>query len=283
LASLEAGQRIQLSEALARAVDQFGSERLATRLGGIATLERTARDDRRVREIVMEMLCAVVRSGPSGKLGSAAQRERAEPVQFWGQPSVRPEVDVQLAITVLGRLRNHGPSLEELVDLQDRRLLDFECANLRGASLTLGHFEGAIFRRADLTEANLSGGFFESANFFKATSGRANFAGHFPGAHFSDADLSNCDFDAADLSDATFVKSVLVGASFRLAVLVGASFRLADIRGVDFTGAAFGDENGQAVFEGATADSQTTWPTGFNPHLAGVIMSALDETHGPPS
>jgi uncharacterized protein YjbI with pentapeptide repeats len=85
--------------------------------------------------------------------------------------------------------------------------------------------------------------------------------------------LSNCDFDAADLSDATFVKSVLVGASFRLA----------DIRGVDFTGAAFGDENGQAVFEGATADSQTTWPTGFNPHLAGVIMSALDETHGPPS
>jgi hypothetical protein len=66
-------------------------------------------------------------------------------------------------------------------------------------------------------------------------------------------------------------------------VLVGASLRLADIRGVDFTGAAFGDEDGHAVFEGATADSKTTWPTGFNPHVAGVITSPLDETHGPSS
>ncbi|MGH3831033.1 MAG: pentapeptide repeat-containing protein [Pseudonocardiaceae bacterium] len=266
--SLEAGQRAQLSDAFTRAVDQFGSERLGTRLGGIASLERVARDDCSVRDIVMEMLCAAVRSGSLGQQGSAGQREGAEPVQFWGQPFVRPEVDVQLAITVLGRLRNHGPSLEELLDMQDRGLLDFESANLRGVQMTLGHFEGAAFRRANLTEANLSGGFFESAVFFRTISKRANFAGDFCGASFDEADLSGCDFQGANLCHASFVNSVLVGAS-----LIGA-----DIRGVDFTGAVFEDEDRHAVFEGAIADSETTWPTGFDAHVAGVIINVPDET-----
>jgi hypothetical protein len=42
----------------------------------------------------------------------------------------------------------------------------------------------------------------------------------------------------------------------------------------------FGDEDGHALFEGAIADSETTWPAGFDPHVAGVITVPRTDERG---
>jgi hypothetical protein len=259
-ASLDASRSAQNNEAWTRAVDQFGSESLPTRLGGIASLEKIAATDVSMLDVVMEILTAYIRQ--NAPKHNEADDDSSE--GWWGEPSTRPSVDVQLALRVLGRLRNDEPPLDELMKVTDHKLLDFESCNLRGANLTLGHFEGSMFHRADLSEANLSGGFFEKAVFFRGRGARANFAGNFSGASFDECDLESADFHRADLFGATFVGANLIGAKFGGANLCEANF-----------GAAKFDSETQ--LSGAIADANTKWPDGFDFRASGVRMIEAPE------
>jgi uncharacterized protein YjbI with pentapeptide repeats len=197
----------------------------------------------------MEILSAYIRDTASRNDPAAAPEP--ERMGWWGEPAYRPQADVQLALRVLGRLHKEAPSLEQLLDITDRRLLDFKLADLRGANLTMGHYEGSQFHRSDLSEANLSGGYFEAAVFFRAVAPRANFAGDFLGASFAECDLTSVDFHSGQLQ----------GASFENAKLGGASFDGADVRGTDFSLAIFDDKTS---FVNAVADENTMWPKGFD-------------------
>lgn len=263
-ATLEASRRAQTDEAWTRAVDQIGATSLTTRLGGIASMERLATTDDHLKSVVMEILSAYVRdaTGRSASTTTLGPKSRG----WWGEPAQRPSVDVQLALHVLGRLRQTKPGLEQLLEITDRRLLDFESANLRGANLTLGRYEGAQFHRADLDEANLSGGHFEGAVFYKASAARANFAGDFTAAFFAACDLAGADFSG----------STLVGASFEHAKLPAARFDNADLRGADLSSAAL---DARTSFLGALCDTTTAWPEGFDITTEGIgIVVATDNS-----
>ncbi|WP_330270413.1 pentapeptide repeat-containing protein [Lentzea sp. NBC_00516] len=273
-AGLEASRKAQQGETLTRAVDQLGSDSVTTRLGGVASLDLLATEDPRLRDLTMEILSAFIASSsradsskwlPKGSADDAVERvAHGEATGWWGEPVRAPSVEVQLALTVLGRLREGLESnLEELLDVQHRSLLNLDSANLAGARLAIGNFDGATFRRADLSEANLSGGRFEGAVFFLANCSRANFCGDFSGAHFSQALMVGTDFHGADL----FM------ADFEGAFLCGARFAKADLRGANFADAILQVEGEHhADFKGARVDAETLWPEGFDPASAGVLI-----------
>jgi hypothetical protein len=85
----------QVTDRYTKAVEQFGSDKLDVRIGGIYALERIARDSRRDQSTVMEVLAAFV-------------REHAEkwplPPGHDGQDRERTaRIDVQAALTAIGR------------------------------------------------------------------------------------------------------------------------------------------------------------------------------------
>jgi uncharacterized protein YjbI with pentapeptide repeats len=78
-------------------------------------------------------------------------------------------------------------------------------ASLRGANLTRGSFEGAIFGNTDLTGANLT-------------------EAHMDGVRFKESNLERASFEGAHLRGTEFHGCSLAGARFRKADLRGASF-----------------------------------------------------------
>ncbi|WP_197288020.1 pentapeptide repeat-containing protein [Nocardia sp. NRRL S-836] len=273
-AGLEASRKAQQGETLTRAVDQLGSDSATTRLGGVASLDLLATEDPRLRDLTMEILSAFIASSsradstkwlPKGSADGAVEGlTNDEATGWWGEPARVPRVEVQLALTVLGRLREGLESdLEELLGVQHRSLFNLDSANLAGARFSIGNFDGATFRRADLSEANLSGGRFEGAVFFLANCSRANFCGDFSGAHFGQALMVGADFHGADL----------LAADFEGAFLCAARFTRSDLRGANFANAILHVEGEHhADFKGARADAETVWPEGFDPASAGVLI-----------
>ncbi len=244
LEGLAASRRVQQGETFSRAVDQFGSDSVVARLGGIASLERVAIDDETMRDTITEMLCAFVRSESKTKSASVPVGPGAK-VGHWGHPAVRPRVDVQLSMTVIGRLRTSEPTIEDLLDVQNRNLTNLDESNLR--------------------ESNLSGGTCESAIFYQAECARANFAGvMLSGAVFDEADLTYTDFHGADLFMATFTG----------AAIDGTSFTAADLRGVDLSETVRNNPNVEPPdFRQALVDANTVLPGWTNTATAGVVMT----------
>ncbi len=110
---------------------------------------------------------------------------------------------------------------------------DFLLAYLRGAELRGAHLGGV-----DLFDAKLV-----SADLRRADLGQAN--------------LSNADLRGADLSGAN-----LTGTDLSDADLSGADLCDANLRGADLSG---------AHLLNTVYDERTTWPTDFDPRLAGAI------------
>jgi uncharacterized protein YjbI with pentapeptide repeats len=116
----------------------------------------------------------------------------------------------------------------------------FEGADLSGLSAPLiQNLRGTSFRHASLYWANLQA-----------------------------ADLSGCDFEGADLRGAFLQDAKLVGANFRDAKLgFNALGGCSHLEGADLSGAQLHG----ADLRGAKYNSQTKFPGGFNPQLAGCI------------
>src|SRR5260370_42514440 len=98
---------------------------------------------------VLEMLCAFVREYTIGKTVSK-----------------KPAIDIQAALTVIGRRKG-----QELPDLAKVNIpgANLSGANLSGADLHSAHLSSAYLSRADLTGANLIGANLTGANLSSAT------------------------------------------------------------------------------------------------------------------
>jgi hypothetical protein len=183
-------QQGQLTDRFTRAVEQLGQagpQKVDVRLGAIYSLERIMRDSTEDHPAVVEILAAFIRVH-----APRADRRAAEP---------KPPIDVQTALTVLGRRKVENDIPRRYVDLSDANLagadmwsLDFPDANLSGANLSGAFLDRGYLRGAVLTSANLRD---------------AEVA-----AYLENASLENADLRGADLSGAVEMASDQVRCAF---------------------------------------------------------------------
>lgn len=96
------------------------------------------------------------------------------------------------------------------------------------------------------------------------------------GASFQGADLRAADMSGADLVDARFYEADARAAKFCNSDLRGADFHKARLHGVDFSGAQLEHADLRATY-----DDATVWPAGFDPAVAGAVLSDGKDL-GPP-
>ncbi|TDD84417.1 pentapeptide repeat-containing protein [Actinomadura rubrisoli] len=138
--------RGQVTDRFTKALERLSSDDIDARLGGIYTLAHVAKDSRPHHDDVVEVLEAFVR-----RRVPTARCDDGQPTL--GRPRrlpVRPEVDVQAALTALGT-RPHRP---------ERRRLDLSNLHLAQARLQGANLRGAALEGADLRgyQGNVGGG-----------------------------------------------------------------------------------------------------------------------------
>jgi hypothetical protein len=205
----ELAEQGQNADRFSRAIDQIGQagkDKLYIRLGGIYALQSLmTRDD---QAQVVDVLSAYVR----GQLPAD------------GFPTdVPPSIDLQAALTVLGR----SPKPSD-VDLSNANLTkaDLTGARLAGADLHLTYFAGANVSGADLSGANLHDTNMDSTDLTRARLANADLHG----ADMPLANLTGADLTGANLTGAKLPGAVLVGANFAGALLNGVDLRDVDVR-----------------------------------------------------
>jgi uncharacterized protein YjbI with pentapeptide repeats len=198
---------------------------LEVRLGAIYALERIAHDSERDHWPIMEVLSTYVRnrqnsgepvSRPSGELDNKAFNK-------WLRSIPEPRVDVQAALTVIGRRPHHRREYERRQGL----FIDLSGANLQNANLIGGNFNDAMFSKAQMQKARLHKSHLRGADLSEAQLQRAFFDG---------ADLKDVDAWAADFSGASMDDVVLRGAKFFAAGLEAVSLSRAHLEGAVFDG-----------------------------------------------
>jgi uncharacterized protein YjbI with pentapeptide repeats len=245
-ASRELTRQGQASERFTRAIDQLGSDRQETRIGGIYGLEQIARQSPETRLAVTEVLAAYLRRR-APRPAKPSDNSRSSRFQ---ELRVRAP-DVQAAFTVL--VRRHVTASDPPLDLSR---LDLRGADATYTTSTLSQgsvdFTGSDFSGTDLTGARL---------FYTRLLG-ARFVGtKLAGADLENADLSNAVLTSADLSGAYLTGVRLGNTELTEANLTGAELSGADFTAADLTGARL---------RGARADQYTKWPAGFDWRGAGV-------------
>jgi hypothetical protein len=218
-----------IDERYARACEALGE---VSTVGAIFALEQIMREARARQGVIVELLTAFIRERATAPAGHDQQSGSTD--SRGSRP--RPAVDVQAALTVLGR-RNP--------DWDDRRVqLRLSGVDLRGASFRDGHFARVRLRRAQLQHAHFEGADLEGAKLRQAGLEGADFGG--------DTELG---LEPACLKDASLVNADLRGAKLAGTDLSGANLAGADVRG-------------------ARCDSDTQWPAGFDFSAGGATAGS---------
>jgi uncharacterized protein YjbI with pentapeptide repeats len=232
------GQETYYTNFLKNAIDQLGALRgdnepnIEHRIAAIWALEKLARDYEQLHWPVMEILCSYIRGRVGIPTGS-------------GGGSGTPQVDVQTALTVIGRRskdqRNWEIQRREKTGRKER--LDLSNCDLSGAQMPAHHFERANFRGSlFLSQANLNGAYLN-------------------GVDMSEARLEGADLNEADLEDAQFISAHLEQAQLN-AQLQGTILNDAHLEGAFLTTA-----KGLTLDQLAQAwgDKDTNLPSGLRP------------------
>jgi hypothetical protein len=165
--TLQVNREGQITERFTRAIDQFGSEKLEIRLGGIYSLERISRESEEDHRPIMEVLTAYVRQHApwlpeedqqgeeDATIDKKTEEDSREATETTGVPAPAP--DIQAIMTVIRRRR--APSLDryrepDSLDLNETHLSG---ANLRGADLSRANLRRVNLRGADLRGADIRG------------------------------------------------------------------------------------------------------------------------------
>ena len=133
--TLRLNRRGQLTERFTKAIEQVGSDKLAMRLGGIYALEQIALDSEELHWPVMEVLVAFVHDAPPD---DEAPKQRAwldDDTWLFERDRVPIRVDLQAAVTVLGR----RPKARRRWEQQRQRTLNLRFAHLPKARLSHAH------------------------------------------------------------------------------------------------------------------------------------------------
>jgi hypothetical protein len=239
-------ERGQVTDRYSKAIEQLGSDTLDVRLGGIYALEQIAKDSDRGADdqtTIVEVLGAFVRvhSDPLFQYQAARQPELTGTIGDQRKNALHyvkelggPSVDVQAAVTVLGRL----PTRPEM-------------------ALSRGDLTGAWLRKTVLDNANLSG-----AKLDRATLTGANLSwSNLTGAWFTKAVLSDAVLTGAQLSQAWLERANLAGAGLGLATLRNVTLTGADLTGANLTGSRLSPSQLTETHGGST----TQLPEGMDP------------------
>jgi len=271
---LRATQEGHVTDRFSTAVDQLGSDKLETRIGGLHALWRIAEHSARDREAVISIQAAYLRTHlpwpPAGPEAPAAD----VPINDVVPLEIRA-ADAQVALTGLGVLLLQ-PRDQSWINLSvtDLRRADCDGLWLHEVNLDRSCMEAAGLYHANLTQASLVSVNLRHADLKTAILRRARCVlADLRGARLVETDLRDADFTEADLREANLRKADAGGAVFRRADL-----RLADLRGADLSTA----DLLQARLTGAVASENTRWPTGFDPAAAGVVVTEDPGPEPPP-
>ncbi|WP_405764394.1 pentapeptide repeat-containing protein [Streptomyces sp. NBC_00080] len=271
---LRATQEGYVTDRFSTAVDQLGSDKLETRIGGLHALWRIAEHSARDREAVISIQAAYLRTHlPWPPVGPEAPATDV-PINDVVPLEVRAP-DAQVALTGLGVLLLQ-PREQSWINLSvtDLRRADCDGLWLHEVNLDRSCMEAAGLYHANLTQASLVAVNLRHADLKTAILRRARCAlADLKGARLVQTDLRDADFTEADLREANVRKADAGGAVFRRADL-----RLADLRGSDLSTA----DLHQARLTGALASERTRWPAGFDPSAAGVVVAEDPGPEPPP-
>jgi uncharacterized protein YjbI with pentapeptide repeats len=204
-------RRGQITDRFSKALERLTSAQPYGRIGGIHALERVMHDSPGHLNDVIAVLAAFIREHapaaqdepPEVRRRGWRRRQRQHPGADTRELPARPALDVQAALTALGRRPRHGNSPLASADLSN--------LHLRGARLDDLNLRGIIFDGADLRDAQ-----FENADLRGAQLNWASLRR----AALNDADARGARFTGADLREAG-----LVGTDLRTAVLGAADMR----------------------------------------------------------
>lgn len=181
------------TERFSRAVGHLGDSSVTLRLGGVYALTRLAESSDQDRLLVIDVLCAFIRTWEHG----AEDADAAEPLR-------RRAADVQAALTFLAnRVAENGRTID--LSGADLRGCDVVGARLRRADLSHARLDDAVLVGADLTDADLHGARFDRASM--------------RGARLDGANLGKSSFAGADLTGVRVNRANLTGADFTGATL----------------------------------------------------------------
>ena len=256
----EAGQR---QERLKNAIEHLGHGSYSVRMGGAYELFHLAEDTEKLRQTVMNILCAHIRQTTTG------QTTRGKDYQ--AEHKTKPSEEIQGLLTLLFieehdvfedcSINLQGSYLNGATLVQARlkkaNLMETQLqganlfrARLQGAVLMVAQMQGAIISEAQLQEeADLRYAKLQGANLFKARLQGADLSdAHMQGAFLSKARLQGADLSCAQLQGAVLEKTRLQGATLwgaRLqgAVLWQAQLQEADLMAAQLRGVSSQDQN----------------------------------------
>ncbi|WP_404199238.1 pentapeptide repeat-containing protein [Streptomyces tauricus] len=271
---LRATQEGYVTDRFSTAVEQLGSEKLQTRIGGLHALWRIAEHSQRDREAVLSIQAAYLRSHLPWP-PTAGQAPAADvPINDIAPLELRA-ADAQTALTGLGVLLLHPREQTWLnLSVTDLRRADCDGLWLNEVNLDRSCMEAAGLYHANLTQASLVGVNLRHGDLTTAILRRARCVlTDLRGAKLVQTDLRGADFTTADLREANLRKADARGALFH-----DADLRLADLRGADLSTA----DLLRAQLAGALASEHTRWPTGFDPAAAAVVLTDDPGPEPPP-
>ena len=186
-----------ISNQVSKGFEQFGSDNVRVRLGGIYALEGVMNTSEQYHQPVLEALSAFVRDGTRDATGDGP-----------------PVADVQAALTVIGRRATIGTGWPDLTNAHIPKANLIE-ADLSGAGLDGADLNGAYLAKANmagafLDHANLTGADLLSANLRDAVLKHANLSSASPvGADLNDADLRGANLNQREARSEPDAQAVL--------------------------------------------------------------------------
>ena len=191
---------------------------IEARLGALYSLERLLAVSDKDQRAILETLCAYIRENSPIEIPT----EEPEASQFRGgdlPPKATRRVDVQAAITIIGRRPKH---VRDKIK-EEKWRLDFSNANLVLYDFSELNCDGAIFSNSFMNGADLIGTSFE-------------------GCIFKDTFLRFCNmkdarFDASSFEECSFEAAVIENTYFRRTKFVETDLRKAKITSLNIEGA----------------------------------------------
>ncbi|MEV4725144.1 pentapeptide repeat-containing protein [Micromonospora humida] len=267
----------QITDRFSKAIEQLGqagAEKIDVRLGAIYALERIMRDSAADQPAVVDILATFIRvHAPAPVGGTAVPTPFRSPRASLTRSD--PPVDIQAALTVLGRRDSarDGTVGAGDEDPSPRRLnlsgADLSGADLSGADLLRANLKGSYLLGADLSNANLANANLGEADLRGADLGHADvrdavlIRANLEGANLEDADLRGAVLALANLGGAYLIRTDLSGAdlsgaNLRYALLSGTDLRGAILFGADLRGTGLRN----ARWECARTNDETRLPAG---------------------
>jgi hypothetical protein len=237
----------QITDRFTKAIDQLGNKdkELDVRLGGIYALGRIAKDSPADQRTIEEILAAYARAHSPWPPRLPGQYQATAPILELPIMEFRaPDIQAVMQVLALTELKR-----QIILDNRLYGRLPLYSIDLRNLVLFDGSLDSAI-----LTSSNLTGALLDDASF--------------KGAY-----LNGSRFEGAELERAKFHKATLRQANLRNANLKEANLREADLSYADLRGADLSRADlSRTVLWNTRADSDTSWPEGFDPSGRGIVL-----------